>query len=213
MMAALAIEFLLLYVACPPLVVWTRNRIPPIPMLWAGMAYCLVILLRDPQFDPRRLWETKALWHSAPSILGLFAAVVAIGAVLTWRNSPNTFLDFPRSNPLLWGLVMVLYPVLSVYPQGIVYRLFLFERYGALFGSGWGMVIAGAMAFSYCHSVFRNPLALVLTFWPACSSLCATGQTGSLTISSVEHALYGCAVFTFGLGRWFYRGAVRMPHP
>ncbi|MEY3023334.1 MAG: hypothetical protein RJA16_160, partial [Planctomycetota bacterium] len=24
----------------------------------------------------------------------------------------------------------------------------------------------------------------------------------------LEHALYGLAVFTFGLGRWFYGGAI-----
>jgi hypothetical protein len=27
-------------------------------------------------------------------------------------------------------------------------------------------------------------------------------------VSSLEHALYDCAIFTIGLGRWFYHGAV-----
>jgi hypothetical protein len=46
--------------------------------------------------------------------------VAAIGTTLVWRFAPGLFLNFPRSNPWLWGLVMLLYPVLSVYPQGIV---------------------------------------------------------------------------------------------
>ncbi|WP_234730087.1 hypothetical protein [Acidocella facilis] len=31
--------------------------------------------------------------------------------------------------------------------------------------------------------------------------------TRSLTFSGVEHALYGCLVFTIGLGQYFYTGA------
>ena len=34
-------------------------------------------------------------------------------------------------------------------------------------------------------------------------------QTGSLFISSFEHSLYGCAVFTIGIGRSFYYSGVR----
>src|SRR6516165_6773359 len=63
-----------------------------------------------------------------------------IGVALVLRYAPSAFLNLPRSNPLLWGLVMVLYPLLSVYPQGIIYRAFLFDRYRSLYGSGWGMV-------------------------------------------------------------------------
>lgn len=36
------------------------------------------------------------------------------------------------------SLVMILYPVQSVYPQGIVYRTFVFGRYRDLFGLAGG---------------------------------------------------------------------------
>jgi membrane protease YdiL (CAAX protease family) len=102
-----------------------------------------------------------------------------------------------------------LYPILSVYPQGIVYRAFIFERYRELFGPSWAIVLASAVAFAYVHIVFRNPLAIGLTFLGGVLFAYRYLQTGSLFVSSFEHALYGCAIFTIGLGRSFYHGAVR----
>jgi len=33
-------------------------------------------------------------------------------------------------------------------------------------------------------------------------------ETGSLATSSFEHALYGCWLFTVGLGQYFYHGTI-----
>jgi membrane protease YdiL (CAAX protease family) len=208
-MAVLAIEFLLLFFAGPTLFAFTRHRIPAIPALWALLAYCLFILLHDPRFDRQRLWDARSLRQYAPQILGLFAIVALTGAILVRRFAPALFLNFPRSNPLLWGLVMVLYPLVSVYPQGIVYRAFLFHRYRGLFGSGWAILLASAIAFAYVHIVFRNPLALGLAFLAGLLFAFRYLQTGSLFVSSLEHALYGCAIFTIGLGRSFFYAASR----
>lgn len=104
---------------------------------------------------------------------------------------------------------MLLYPVLSVYPQGIIYRAFLFARYQRLFGSQWLLLLASALAFAYVHIIFRNGLAIALAFAAGLLFAYRYQQTGSLFISCFEHALYGCAIFTVGLGRSFYYGAVR----
>ena len=152
----LAIEFLLLFIVAPTLFAHTRHGIPAIPALWAALAYCLFIMLRDPKFERGPLWDIARLRKSAPAILGLFAVAVVIGIVLVLHYAPEIFLDLPRSKPLFWSSLMLLYPVLSVYPQGIVYRAFIFGRYRGLFGSGSGMVLASAMAFAYVHIVFRG---------------------------------------------------------
>ncbi len=206
--AVLAIEFLLLFIALPTLFAYTRHRIPAIPALWALLAYCLFVLQRDPGFDRRQMWDTAGLRQNAPAILILFAVVTVIGIALVLRYAPEAFLDFPRSNPRFWSLIMVLYPVLSVYPQGIVYRTFVFDRYRHLFGANWAIVLASAIAFAYVHIVFRNPLALGLAFIGGLLFAFRYWQTGSLFVSSFEHALYGCAIFTIGLGRWFCYGAI-----
>lgn len=212
-MALLTIEFLLLFFIGPAVFAYTRHRIPAIPTLWAVTAYCLFLLLQDPQFDRRRLgWhieDATALRQYAPQILYLWAAVVLIGIVLILKYAPAEFMNLPRSKPLLWLLVMVLYPTLSVYPQGIVYRVFMFERYRPLFGAGWGIVAASAAAFVVVHIVFRNPLALILTFLGGVLFALRYLQTNSLFVSSFEHALYGCAIFTVGIGRSFYHAAMR----
>jgi uncharacterized protein len=162
----------------------------------------------DPQFNRRRSWDLAGFRQHAPAILGLVAVVLAIGIVLLLRHAPATFLNFPTSNPPFWSLVMVLYPVLSVYPQGISYRVFFFDRYGALFGAGWGIVFASATAFACVHIVFRNRLALGLTLLAGLLFAIRYLQTGSLLVTSFEHTLYGCAIFTIGLGRWFYHRAL-----
>jgi hypothetical protein len=85
-MALLTIEFLFLFFIGPVVFAYTRHRIPAVPTLWAVTAYCLFILLHDPQFDRRRLgWrmeDAAALRLNAPQILCLWAFVLAIGIVL-----------------------------------------------------------------------------------------------------------------------------------
>ena len=106
---------------------------------------------------------------------------------------------------------MALYPILSVYPQAIIYRAFVFDRYRDLFGPPWAIVLASAVAFAYVHIIFQNRLAVVLTFFGGILFAVCYLQTGSLFVSSFEHALYGCSIFTIGLGRSFYHAASRRP--
>jgi membrane protease YdiL (CAAX protease family) len=119
------------------------------------------------------------------------------------------FLSLPRTNPVLWVAILLLYPVLSVYPQSLVYRAFLFHRYGGLFGNGPLTVIASAVAFGFLHVIFRNGWAVGLSALAGLLFAARYWQTGSLFVSAFEHALYGGLIFTSGLGRFFYSGAVR----
>ncbi len=203
-----AVEFLLLFFIGPTLFAYTRHRIPAIPMLWALMAYCLFVLLRDPSFNRGSLWNTAPLGQYAWAILGLFGLAAAIGVALVLRfGAPGLFLNFPRSNPKLWTLVMILYPILSVYPQGIIYRAFVFDRYRDLFGPTWAIVLASAFTFTYVHIVYRNKLALVLTLLGGILFGIRFVQTGSLFVTSFEHSLYGCFMFTVGVGHSFHHSS------
>jgi membrane protease YdiL (CAAX protease family) len=101
---------------------------------------------------------------------------------------------------------MALYPVLSVYPQGVLYRAFFLQRYVVLFPNKWALVLASAAAFGLLHIIFRNWLSVALTFGGGILFALRYMETGSLLTSSVEHALYGCWLFTVGLGEYFYHG-------
>ncbi|MGI6637651.1 MAG: hypothetical protein ACOX4Z_01070 [Desulfobulbus sp.] len=50
---------------------------------------------------------------------------------------PGFLFMLPRQRPGLWLQVLLLYPLLDVYPQGLLYRTFFFQRYSALCRSSW----------------------------------------------------------------------------
>ncbi|MGA2181446.1 MAG: CPBP family glutamic-type intramembrane protease [Bryobacteraceae bacterium] len=204
-----AVEFAILFFGLPALFAFARHRLPALPALWLFAGLCLIVLLRDPSVDRRQLWNAAALPGHLAGILLPFGAVAAFLMLAVRRFAPALFLSLPRTNPVLWVAILLLYPVLSVYPQSIVYRAFLFHRYGGLFGGGVGMVIASAAAFGFLHVVFRNGWAVGLSALAGLLFAARYWQTGSLFVSAFEHALYGCLIFTVGLGRFFYSGAVR----
>ncbi|MGO9336155.1 MAG: CPBP family intramembrane glutamic endopeptidase [Terracidiphilus sp.] len=204
----LGVEWVLLFVALP-LGYWLSPvRIPALPILWVVAGYALWQLLRDPRFDRGKLWNADVLPGHLGAILGIFA-VVAVGIWLGVRwFAPELEWNFVRQSPVFWAVVMVAYPVVSVYPQGLLYRAFFFERYAALFPGKWGMIVASAAAFAFLHIIFRNWLAVVMTFGGGLLFAARYAETGSLATSSFEHALYGCWLFTVGLGQYFYHGTI-----
>ncbi|MGB9444599.1 MAG: CPBP family intramembrane glutamic endopeptidase, partial [Candidatus Acidiferrum sp.] len=109
--------------------------------------------------------------------------------------------------PWFWALIMLLYPLVSVYPQELLYRAFFFHRYRPLFGSGWTMVLASACAFGFVHIMFRNWLAMALCAFGGLLFGLTYQNSGSLLLVCLDHALFGNFIFTIGLGRLFYNGS------
>lgn len=94
---------------------------------------------------------------------------------------------------------MMCYPILSVFPQGILAcRGLFYARYAPLFGSGRRAWLAGALA-PALHLVFMNVWAVALTFCGGLFINRTYRKTSSLLASGLEHALYGQLVF-YGLG-------------
>lgn len=206
--SALILEFLLLFLALPLAYRFSPVRIPALPLLWVVAGYALWQLLTDPRFDRSRLWNAGALPGQLAVILAIFL-FVALGLWLGVRwLAPGLEWSFVRQHPAFWAVVMVAYPVLSVYPQGVLYRAFFFERYAGLFPGKWAMIVASAVAFAFLHIIFRNSLAVALTFCGGLLFAMRYAQTGSLATSSFEHAIYGCWLFTVGLGQYFYHGTI-----
>ena len=208
--AALWIEFLVLFVAVPLGYRFSPRPIPAIPVLWAAALYCYWILRRDPTFSRELLWNPRPALAQLPSILLCFVIAAALVWLAVRWIAPDLLFSFVRARPGLWELVMILYPVLSVYPQGIIYRSFLMHRYAPIFPRGIVMIVISAAAFAFMHIIFRNPLAVALTFVGGLLFAWRYKATGSLFTSSLEHALYGCWLFTIGLGQYFYHGRVAL---
>jgi len=206
--AFLLAELLLLFVALPLAYRFSPVHIPALPTLWLVALYALFQLLRRPAFDRARLSRLAALRPRLVSIVGVFV----LGAFMLWlgvhRFAPPLEWGLLREHPTFWAVVMVVYPIFSVYPQGVLYRAFFFERYAPLFPGRWAMIVASAFAFAFLHIIFRNSLAVALTFLGGLLFAARYAQTRSLLASSFEHALYGCWLFTVGLGPFFYHGTI-----
>lgn len=207
----LAIEFLIIFVALPLGYRFAPMPIRPLPVLWLVAAYALWALLREPAFDRTRLWN----WPAVPSRLAIIFVLFAVVAFVLWlavrRFVPGLEWLLFRQNRAIWAMVMVAYPVLSVYPQEILYRAFFFQRYASVFKGPhrqWSMILASAAAFAFLHIIFRNWLAIVLTFGGGVLFAARYEQSKSLAATTLEHSLYGCWLFTVGLGQYFYHGAV-----
>ncbi|MQY17111.1 CPBP family intramembrane glutamic endopeptidase [Nocardia macrotermitis] len=181
---------------------------PPIPALLALAAGATVYLRRSPDFDRESLWRSAAFGEQARSMaVSAGANALALTAATTVLRREDLF-DLPRRNPWLWLAVMVLYPAVSVYPQELVFRSFLFHRYAPVFGEGPGLVAASAAAFGYVHIIFGSWFSVAASGVGGWLFASRYLRSRSLFTASVEHSVYGILIFTIGLGRYFYHGAV-----
>jgi membrane protease YdiL (CAAX protease family) len=203
----LALELVLLFVGIPAAM--ARRLVPraPIPVLLVAAAGCSVVLMRDPSFDRTALWNARgAREYGVAMLLGFVQLAVALTALVAWR-APASLFDLVLSRPLLWALVMVLYPLVSVYPQEIIYRAFFFHRYAPLLPDTASRVAVSALVFAFGHVFFPRPwIAMGLTFAGGVLFGWHYAESRSLLLASIEHALFGQLMFTIGLGRFFYHG-------
>lgn len=122
------------------------------------------------------------------------------------RGLPKLF-SFVKRAPAFWAVVMVLYPLLSVYPQELIFRAYFFQRYGALFGAGWTMVAASALAFGFVHIALGNWISVALSAVGGFLFALTYQQSGSLLLASIEHAILGNFNLHHRPRSVFYHGA------
>lgn len=204
----LILELLVMFVALPLGYRLSPVRIPALPLLWVVAGYAYWQLLRTPGFNRENLWNAAPVPSHLKMILLTFVVVAAvIWAGVHWF-APQLEWSFIRVHTGFWALAMVAYPILSVYPQGLIYRAYFFERYAALFPGKWTMILASALAFAFLHIIFRNWLAVGMTFFGGILFAALYAETSSLAASGLLHALFGCWLFTVGLGQYFYHGTI-----
>lgn len=206
----LAVEFTAIYIAFPLFMYTYRVDMGKlvIPILLVTGSACLLVLRRDADFDRRQLWNPEALRMRLRPTMIRFALGAAMLAYLVWRFEPENLLSMPRKETLLWLLLMVLYPILSVYPQEIIFRTFLFHRYRPLFRRTRHVVVASGIVFGLAHIFLANWIAPLLSTIGGFLFALTYAKTRSTLQASLEHGLWGDFLFTLGLGWYFYGGAV-----
>lgn len=206
--AALVVEYALVFLALPLLYVLDWVPLPVIPALWLLAGICLAWLVRARDFESSRLWDAGRLGDRIGPVVLPFLVAAPLLLLITVLVAPERLFGFVRQRPAIWALVMVLYPLLSAYPQGIVYRSFIFHRYRRLFPGRWARIAASAVAFSAVHIVFENWIAPSLSLLGGALFAWTYERTGSALLATLQHALFGCFLFTIGLGWYFYTGSV-----
>lgn len=202
----LFIELIAIYVGLPALVYfWPPQSL--FPLLWVLAVICSIMLLKEKDFKREGLWFfNPVVSYQRLAIQSAIAFILA--ALLLSLLAPELLFSLVKRDPLLWLAVMLLYPLLSVYPQELIYRSFFFHRYRTLISHPSLMIGLNALLFGYLHIIFHNWIALLLTTLGGLYFATLYQRSRSLLFVSFVHALYGDLLFTLGLGSYFYHGSI-----
>ncbi|QAR32557.1 CPBP family intramembrane metalloprotease [Geovibrio thiophilus] len=205
----LTAEFIIIFVLMP-LIIFRFNSHAGrfvLPVIAAATLYTVFILGRDRGFRWKDKWKLPEQRISLLRILPLFAAGSVFIFLFVRLTEPSLLFAFPSEKPVMWTVVMLFYPMLSALPQEIMFRVFFFRRYGELFGDK-ALVPLSAAVFSLAHLFYGNPVAPVFSFFGGLIFAVTYSRTGSLTLTALEHALWGNMLFTIGAGAYFYHGTI-----
>lgn len=202
------LEFLLIFIVLPVTIVCTKPTGAIFIILWLLAALCMETLKHY-----HNGWDLKSDWNMPGFTRGAFYIIVgrfiplALGLVwLTKMLQPEQLFLLPAQKPFLWLIIMLIYPVLSILPQEIIYRSFFMRRYTPLLRDPAHVRIVCALVFGWMHIIMFNWVAMVLSTIGGLLFADTYQRTKSLAAVCFEHALYGCFVFSVGLGFFFYHG-------
>ncbi len=198
-------EFTALYFLVPLFYAFHRHSSPMLFLVLLGVAG-VTFLYKNESFRNEFLLNKKGWMRDLPRILRLFAGAALILLLFTALFYPQSLFACPRNHFSVWLWLMVVYPLLAVYPQELIYRAFLFHRYGEVVRRKRYLIHLSAIAFAFGHIIYFHPLSIVLTFFGGYLFSWTYFKTRSLLAVSFEHALYGCLLYTIGLGQFFYTG-------
>lgn len=193
------IEFILVYIAIPLSFAFNYSPYIKLSIGLVGFIYVIYVLLKiehekfkiAPNLKSIPFWKSTILKFS-------IIAIITFCFVLQVNNSALFYVLL--NNPKLWVFILFVYSFLSVYPQELIYRTFFFKRYATLFGNTKILILINAIIFALAHLLFKSTLVLILTFLGGVLFAITYQKTKSTLLVSIEHALYGCWLFTVGMG-------------
>jgi len=205
----LALEFLLLCICLPSVIIAFRFAPYMFFFLWSATLYCFFILRFKHNEHFLDIWKWKSVtWSNMKPILIRFV-IATIGMVaFIYAVDPDRIFGIVRDRPQIIPFLLVIYPVLSALPQEFIFCSFFFERYQKFFPRTITMILASALVFAFAHVLYINWIAPLLSFIAGIIFATTYAKTKSLALVTIEHGLYGNALFLVGLGWYFYGGAV-----
>lgn len=205
----LIIEFLILCIAVPSYIIFTKSAPFMFSFLWGAALYAFIIMRVCYPDDLKNCFKWSAFKTTPimPMLIRWVIATILMIAFLYWYNAEQLF-DLTKRAPQFVLVLLFLYPLISALPQEFIFCTFFFRRYRPFFGTAGKMVIASAIIFAYAHILYLNPIAPILSLLGGLIFAETYRRTQSLAVVTFEHGLYGNALFVIGLGWYFYGGAV-----
>lgn len=192
-------EFLLIFIILPVSFVLDYPFLVKAFLAVVGFLYVIYILVKVEgnkfKIAPNLQW--KPFW-TAVLLKFIIIAILTIGYMFLTARSDLFHILYQK--PKLWVVILFAYAMFSVYPQELIYRTLYFQRYASLFDSKALLVVVNAIVFSMAHLFYRNPLVLVMTFLGGILFALTYNETKSTLLVTIEHTLYGCWLFTVGMG-------------
>jgi hypothetical protein len=193
------VEFFILFILLPVSFSLDYSILIKIAIGLIGFIYVIYVLLKleklkfqiAPNLDWKHFWKFTLL---------KFAGIAVITFVYVWVFDKNNLFAVAIHKPKMWIIILFVYSLLSVYPQELIYRTFFFKRYKTLFSNDRLFIFFNAIVFSLGHIFFKNTLVIVLTFLGGILFALTFNKAKSTLLVSIEHAIYGCWLFTVGMG-------------
>ncbi len=132
----LILELIILFIGIPVLIYFYMHKSDDflniksflVPLFLSIVAISITVFLWiDKSFIFRRLKKLSHFKYYIKEIFHFFIPIVIISIVLTYFLFPKDLFILPRKEFFLWCLIMVFYPIFSVLPQGILFRVFFFS--------------------------------------------------------------------------------------
>ena len=199
MASSIKIEFFLIFIFLPITLFYIPETKLIFTTLYIVFFFSLWKLKKDNTFNFSRLknkpdWKFIFLYFLIFSLLGFF---------YTFFVDKSLFFVFPKENPKVWSLLIILYPIFSVIPQEFVYRVFFLQRYKNILSRNLLIkYITNSVVFSYAHIVFQNYHAVIITALVSPIFYYSYERKSFLTCILI-HSIGGLIIFTYGLGKFF----------
>lgn len=194
-------EFVLFYVFIPFITInYFQGWLKVLVLLGIAMLF-LTFLFSDPSFDKSVFFrlDKTSLKRSLPRVISISVLLIWF----TWWVFPDLFFIYPLQDFRGYMLTLILYPLMSVVPQEIIYRAYFFHRYRKLVPEKYLLMLSNAIIFGLTHLIYGNWVAPIATFLISWIFIFNYLKTQSVINVSLEHYMYGLVMFTVGFGYYF----------
>ena len=116
----IAIEFLLLCIVLPTVVIVYRLAEFLFPILWISTAYCIFVYMFFYHKKGNPIWRWDAVnWKNLRPLLIRWAICSVLMLAFIYVYDPDKVFNMIRRNPDFVPWLLILYPILSALPQEI----------------------------------------------------------------------------------------------